>query len=95
VRDAIFAATNGRGADVIYDPVGGATAADALQALASFGRFLVVGFASGEWLQVRARQASPARGLRKENAMDTGRSSGFDLWSAFATVAEAIPHIER
>lgn len=52
VRDAIFAATNGRGADVIYDPVGGATAADALQALASFGRFLVVGFASGAWLKV-------------------------------------------
>jgi NADPH:quinone reductase len=52
VRDAILAATDGHGADVIYDPVGGATAADALQALASFGRFLVVGFASGQWLQV-------------------------------------------
>jgi len=23
--------------------------------------------------------------------MDTGRSSGFNLWSVFATVAEAIP----
>jgi NADPH2:quinone reductase len=52
VRDAILDATDGRGADVIYDPVGGSVAADALLALASFGRFLVVGNASGAWIQV-------------------------------------------
>jgi len=47
VRQAILDATDGRGADVVYDPVGGDVASEALHAVASFGRFLVVGFASG------------------------------------------------
>ena len=38
----------GRGADVIYDPVGGPFAEAALRAIAWEGRFLVVGFAAGE-----------------------------------------------
>ncbi len=52
VRHAIKEATDGRGADVVYDLVGGPVATDALRATASFGRFLVVGNASGEWIQV-------------------------------------------
>lgn len=42
------ALTNGAGADVIYDPVGGAFSEAALRSIAWEGRFLVVGFASGE-----------------------------------------------
>jgi len=41
--------TGGRGVDVIYDPVGGSLAEDAVTALARYGRLLAVGFASGEW----------------------------------------------
>jgi len=41
--------TGGRGVDVVYDPVGGAPAADAMRTLVSGGRFLAVGFASGAW----------------------------------------------
>ncbi len=52
VRDAILAATKGRGADVVFDPVGGDVASDSLRALADFGRFLVVGFASGKWIRI-------------------------------------------
>jgi NADPH2:quinone reductase len=51
VADAVLAATDGRGADVVYDPVGGAAATTALRALAPGGRFLAVGFASGTWVQ--------------------------------------------
>ncbi len=40
--------TAGQGADVVYDCVGGAQAEPALRALAWGGRYLVVGFASGE-----------------------------------------------
>ncbi len=40
--------TAGRGADVVYDPVGGDFAEQALRATAWQGRFLVIGFASGE-----------------------------------------------
>ena len=42
------ALTNGQGADVIYDPVGGAYSEAALRAIGWEGRFLVIGFASGE-----------------------------------------------
>ena len=48
LRDALKQATEGRGADVIYDPVGGPYAESALRAIAWEGRFLVIGFAAGE-----------------------------------------------
>jgi NADPH2:quinone reductase len=40
--------TDGRGVDVVYDPVGGALTEQALRSLAWKGRLLVIGFASGE-----------------------------------------------
>lgn len=40
--------TGGRGVDVVYDPVGGELAEAALRSCAWRGRFLVVGFASGD-----------------------------------------------
>jgi len=48
LKDALRRATDGRGADVIYDPVGGGYAEAALRSIAWYGRFLVVGFAAGE-----------------------------------------------
>jgi len=49
LRPALRETTGGRGVDVIYDPVGGALAEDAVGALARGGRLLAVGFASGAW----------------------------------------------
>jgi len=48
LKEALRAATGGNGADVIYDPVGGAYAEAALRSIAWEGRFLVVGFAAGD-----------------------------------------------
>jgi NADPH2:quinone reductase len=48
LRTRLKALTGGKGADVVYDPVGGALAEQALRSLAWKGRFLVIGFASGE-----------------------------------------------
>jgi NADPH2:quinone reductase len=48
LKDSLRRLTEGRGVDVIYDPVGGAYAEAALRAMAWEGRFLVVGFAAGE-----------------------------------------------
>jgi NADPH2:quinone reductase len=48
LKDALRRATDGKGPDVIYDPVGGPYAEAALRAIAWGGRFLVVGFAAGE-----------------------------------------------
>lgn len=49
IAQAIREATDGRGADLIFDPVGGAACASALRAIASEGRLLAIGYASGEW----------------------------------------------
>jgi len=47
LRDAIKTLTDGKGPDVIYDPVGGDFAEPAFRSIAWRGRYLVVGFASG------------------------------------------------
>ena len=44
----VKAETDGRGADVIYDPVGGETYARSTKCIAFEGRILVVGFAGGD-----------------------------------------------
>jgi NADPH2:quinone reductase len=46
-REAIKKLTDGKGPDVIYDPVGGDFAEPAFRSIAWRGRYLVVGFASG------------------------------------------------
>ncbi|MDD0837195.1 NADPH:quinone oxidoreductase family protein [Curvibacter sp. HBC61] len=46
-RERIKALTDGKGPDVIYDPVGGDFAEPAFRSIAWRGRYLVVGFASG------------------------------------------------
>ncbi len=47
LREAIAAATGGKGPDVVYDPVGGEIAEPVLRSIAWRGRYLVVGFAAG------------------------------------------------
>jgi len=48
VIGAVKEATGGRGADVIYDPVGGEAYAQSTKVVAFEGRIVVVGFASGD-----------------------------------------------
>ena len=48
LRERIRTLTDGKGPHVIYDPVGGAYTEPALRSLAWRGRFLVIGFASGD-----------------------------------------------
>lgn len=46
-RDRLKALTDGRGVDIVYDPVGGDIAETALRSVGWGGRYLVVGFAAG------------------------------------------------
>lgn len=48
LKDTVKDVTDGRGVDVVYDPVGGDYSEAALRCMAWKGRFLVVGFANGE-----------------------------------------------
>ncbi|KTT02435.1 NADPH:quinone oxidoreductase family protein [Pseudomonas parafulva] len=54
LREAIKRLTDGKGVDVIYDPVGGELFEHAVRGLAWNGRLLVVGFASGTIPQLAA-----------------------------------------
>ncbi|MGF2945441.1 NADPH:quinone oxidoreductase family protein [Mycobacterium sp. Lab-001] len=47
-KDAVKELTDGRGADVVVDPVGGDRFTDSLRSLAPGGRLLVIGFTGGE-----------------------------------------------
>jgi len=47
LREAVKTLTNGKGPDVIYDPVGGDYTEPAFRSIAWRGRYLVVGFAAG------------------------------------------------
>ena len=46
-RDEVKALTDGRGADVIFDPVGGDVFDESMRCIAPFGRILIVGFTGG------------------------------------------------
>jgi NADPH2:quinone reductase len=48
LKDRINELTGGKGADVVYDPVGGPYTEPAVRALAWRGRLLIIGFAAGE-----------------------------------------------
>jgi len=48
LREAVHAINDGRGVDIVIDPVGGEANAAALRALAWCGRLVVIGFASGK-----------------------------------------------
>ena len=62
LRDRVKELTRGRGADVIYDPVGGDLSAEGLRAAAFGARFLVVGWSSTPFV---------ARGGRDPNVLPT------------------------
>uniref|UniRef100_UPI0013D71020 zinc-binding dehydrogenase n=2 Tax=Pseudomonadota TaxID=1224 RepID=UPI0013D71020 len=48
LKEGLRKLTGGKGVDIIFDPVGGAYAEQALRSIAWEGRFLVIGFAAGD-----------------------------------------------
>ncbi len=56
IASAVDERTDGQGADVVFDPVGGDVSALALQALAQGGRYVLAGFASGRPRPIDAAQ---------------------------------------
>jgi NADPH2:quinone reductase len=56
-RDKVKNLTNGHGADVIYDPVGGDVFNESCRCIAFDGRLLVMGFTSGEHVKIATNYA--------------------------------------
>lgn len=57
IRERVKAITGGRGANVIYDPVGGDAFDASLRSVAWEGRIIIIGFASGRISQIPANIA--------------------------------------
>lgn len=72
LKDAIKKLTGGQGADVIYDPVGGALGEECLSCIAWNGRYLVIGFAAG-----------PIPNLAANRLLLKGASAVGVFWGAF------------
>ncbi len=54
IRERVKALTSGRGADVVFDPIGGDVFEASLRSIAWGGRLLVIGFAGGRVQQIPA-----------------------------------------
>jgi NADPH2:quinone reductase len=54
LREQVFARNNGKGVDIVIDPIGGDAFDAALRALAWRGRLVVIGFAAGRIPSVKA-----------------------------------------
>ena len=52
VTEAALQLTDGKGVSMVFDPVGGKAGRAAFKALAFEGKFIVIGYASGEWAQI-------------------------------------------
>lgn len=101
LREAIKRLTDGRGADVVFDPVGGAVFEESLRCVAWGARLLVVGFTGGVGLArtnlvliknlsvlgVRAGEAA-----RRDPALDARRLAALTQWAAEGRVRPHISH---
>lgn len=92
LRTKVLALTDGRGADVIYDPVGGAAFEASMRCIAPEGRLIPMGFASGVIPQI------PANILLVKNATVIGFYYGYyNGWGGKAapTPKEAVALAKR
>jgi NADPH2:quinone reductase len=72
--------TDGRGVDIVYDPVGGERFTDSVRSLAPLGRVLVIGFAGGTIPEVKVNR------LLLRNTSVTGVA-----WGEFSRVDPTMP----
>src|ERR1700686_63469 len=100
-RDAVKRITDGRGADVVFDPVGGEIFANSLRCIAWGARILVVGFTGGiglartnlllikgaSVLGVRAGEA-----VRKNPALGEIRLKALTEWAEAGRIRPNISH---
>jgi NADPH2:quinone reductase len=100
-RDAVKRITDGRGADVVYDPVGGEVFEQSLRCIAWGARVLVIGFTGGiglartnlvlikgaSVLGVRAGEAA-----RKNPALGVARIKALSEWAEAGRIRPNVSH---
>ena len=78
ISAAARALTEGEGVSVVFDPVGGAPGRAGFEATAFEGRFVIIGYASGEWPAIGLPETLP-RNISLVGAMPVGYSPDFML----------------
>ena len=100
-RDAVKRITDGRGVDVVFDPVGGEVFENSLRCIAWGARLLVIGFTGGiglartnlilmkgaSVLGVRAGEA-----VRKDPALGEARVAALSAWAEASKVRPHVSH---
>ncbi|MEH6582475.1 MAG: NADPH:quinone oxidoreductase family protein [Halioglobus sp.] len=76
ITEATLELTQGKGASIVYDPVGGKAGRAGFKATAFEGRFVVIGYASGEWPQISLPETLP-KNISLVGAMPVGYSPQF------------------
>lgn len=101
-REQVKALTNGRGADVIYDPVGGDVFDESVRCIAFDGRLLVIGFTSGRIASVPTNmpliKGFSVVGVRAgeygRQFPDRGRENIEQIWS-WARAGKTRPYVHE
>lgn len=99
-RETVKELTEGRGADVIYDPVGGDVFDESVRCIAFDGRLLVIGFTSGRIPNVSVNmpliKGFSVVGVRAgeygRQFPERGRENGEAIWK-MADAGEIRPHV--
>ncbi len=87
VTKAALELTGGKGVSIVFDPVGGKAARAAFKATAFEGRYIVIGYASGEWASI-ALEETVMRNISLLGAMPVG----FTADEVLATHQDLIKH---
>jgi NADPH:quinone reductase len=100
--EAVRGITNGRGADVVYDPVGGEVLTQSLRCIAWQGRVLIIGFASGGISALAANRilikGAAVIGVRAGEAARQNPASGEASLAqilAWAAAGHLRPHVSH
>ncbi|MEM8920792.1 MAG: NADPH:quinone oxidoreductase family protein [Pseudomonadota bacterium] len=99
-KDKVKALTGGRGADVIFDPVGGDVFDESVRCIGFDGRLLVIGFTSGRIAEVKTNMplikgfsiVGVRAGEYGRRFPERGRENMAQIW-AWAEAGETRPHI--
>jgi NADPH2:quinone reductase len=100
-RDAVKRITDGRGADVVFDPVGGETFENSLRCIAWGARILVIGFTGGIGLartNLLLIKGASVLGVRAGEAVRRDPASGdarIKALTAWAEAGKIRPHVSH
>lgn len=87
VTETALALTDGRGVSMVFDPVGGKAGRAAFKALGFEGKFILIGYASGEWAQIALPET-----LMKNLSLIGAMPVGYSAQQIMAAHQELIGH---